>query len=104
MVKDLLTEGLTLCVRSQVGLESDRVNDGNQSFDGVQWRPRLWNILSDMSSVVDRILNIMQTRLQCVALPSPSKDRVDDCETVSRGLDFYIVHGLHESWAGSEEG
>ena len=103
MVKDLLAEGLTLCVGSQVGLESDRVNHGDQSFDGVQGRPRLGNILSDMSSVVDKILNIRQMRLRGVALPSPSKNRVNDREAVSRGLDFYIVHGLHESWAGSEE-
>ena len=58
MVKDLLAESLTLCVGSQVGLKSDRVYDGDQSFDGIQGRPRLWNILSDMSSVVNRTLSI----------------------------------------------
>lgn len=36
-------------------------------------------------------------------VPSPGKHRVDDCEAISRGLNFYIVHGLHESGAGSEE-
>ena len=37
-------------------------------------------------------------------VPSPGKDRVDDCEAIGRGLNFYIVHRLHESGAGSEEG
>lgn len=51
VVEDRQSEGLSLCVRAQVGLEAERVDGRDKRLDGVKWRPWNWCILGDVTPV-----------------------------------------------------
>lgn len=78
MVKGLETESLSLCVRSEIRLESVGVDDGDVSLDGVQRRSRLGQVLRYVSTAT-------------------GEDLVDGWYTVLRSLDLDVVDGLQTS-------
>jgi hypothetical protein len=50
MMEDTETEHLALCMRPEIGLEAERVDGGNESFDDIEGRAGDRSILRHVSS------------------------------------------------------
>mmetsp|Transcript_46784 Transcript_46784/g.113977 ORF Transcript_46784/g.113977 Transcript_46784/m.113977 type:complete len:213 (+) Transcript_46784:441-1079(+) len=85
VVKHLQAEGLALCVRAEVSLESERVDDGDVGLDRVEGRPWLGCVLRHVT-------------------PPARQHRVDGGDAVGWSLDLHVINRLHQARRRHQKG